>query len=129
MFILGDEDWRTPPSAGGEELFRALKYLKRPTGDGALPRREPRALAQRPSLAPRRTPAAHRRLVRQILTIKHVGARILVGAGSSDLPTAGLYRPPGFGRVGSGSAADRIGSHSPAGLIRVTPTGIGSLSV
>ena len=31
MFILGDEDWRTPPAAGGEELFRALKYLKRPT--------------------------------------------------------------------------------------------------
>ena len=31
LFILGDEDWRTPPSAGGEELFRALKYLKRPT--------------------------------------------------------------------------------------------------
>ena len=31
MFILGDEDYRTPPAAGGEELFRALKYLKRPT--------------------------------------------------------------------------------------------------
>ncbi|HVL68163.1 MAG TPA: S9 family peptidase [Vicinamibacterales bacterium] len=31
LFILGDEDWRTPPSAGGEELFRALKYLKRET--------------------------------------------------------------------------------------------------
>ena len=31
MFILGDEDLRTPPSAGGEDLFRALKYLKRPT--------------------------------------------------------------------------------------------------
>jgi dipeptidyl aminopeptidase/acylaminoacyl peptidase len=31
MFILGDVDWRTPPAAGGEELFRALKYLKRPT--------------------------------------------------------------------------------------------------
>jgi dipeptidyl aminopeptidase/acylaminoacyl peptidase len=31
MFILGDEDFRTPPSAGGEDLFRALKYLKRPT--------------------------------------------------------------------------------------------------
>jgi dipeptidyl aminopeptidase/acylaminoacyl peptidase len=30
MFILGDEDWRTPPAAGGEDLFRALKYLKRP---------------------------------------------------------------------------------------------------
>jgi dipeptidyl aminopeptidase/acylaminoacyl peptidase len=31
LFILGDEDWRTPPSAGGEDLFRALKYLKRET--------------------------------------------------------------------------------------------------
>jgi dipeptidyl aminopeptidase/acylaminoacyl peptidase len=31
MFILGDEDWRTPPGAGGEQLFRALKYLKRDT--------------------------------------------------------------------------------------------------
>jgi len=31
LFILGDEDWRTPPSAGGEQLFRALKYLKRET--------------------------------------------------------------------------------------------------
>ena len=31
MFILGEADWRTPPSAGGEELFRALKYRKIPT--------------------------------------------------------------------------------------------------
>jgi dipeptidyl aminopeptidase/acylaminoacyl peptidase len=31
LFILGDEDWRTPPAAGGEQLFRALKYLKRET--------------------------------------------------------------------------------------------------
>ena len=31
LFILGDEDWRTPASAGGEQLFRALKYLKRET--------------------------------------------------------------------------------------------------
>lgn len=30
-FILGETDWRTPPTAGGEALFRALKYLKRPT--------------------------------------------------------------------------------------------------
>ena len=29
LFILGDEDWRTPPSAGGEPLFRALRYLKK----------------------------------------------------------------------------------------------------
>src|SRR5437868_6445312 len=28
MFILGEADYRTPPGAGGEELFRALKYRK-----------------------------------------------------------------------------------------------------
>ena len=26
MFILGDADYRTPPTAGGEDFFRALKY-------------------------------------------------------------------------------------------------------
>jgi len=31
MFIDGDEDLRTPPSDGGEMMFRALKYLKIPT--------------------------------------------------------------------------------------------------
>jgi dipeptidyl aminopeptidase/acylaminoacyl peptidase len=31
MFIEGESDYRTPPAAGGEVLFRALKYLKRPT--------------------------------------------------------------------------------------------------
>ncbi len=31
MFILGEADWRTPTGAGGEELFRALKYRKVPT--------------------------------------------------------------------------------------------------
>ena len=31
MFILGEADHRTPPGAGGEELFRALKYRKVPT--------------------------------------------------------------------------------------------------
>ena len=31
MFILGEADYRTPPTAGGEELFRALKYKKIPT--------------------------------------------------------------------------------------------------
>ncbi|MEO6120478.1 MAG: S9 family peptidase [Terriglobales bacterium] len=30
-FILGETDHRTPPANGGEMLFRALKYLKRPT--------------------------------------------------------------------------------------------------
>ncbi len=31
MFVLGEADYRTPPGAGGEMMFRALKYLKRPT--------------------------------------------------------------------------------------------------
>jgi dipeptidyl aminopeptidase/acylaminoacyl peptidase len=31
LFILGETDYRTPPAAGGESLFRALKYLRRPT--------------------------------------------------------------------------------------------------
>jgi dipeptidyl aminopeptidase/acylaminoacyl peptidase len=28
MFILGEADYRTPPGAGGEQFFRALKYKK-----------------------------------------------------------------------------------------------------
>jgi dipeptidyl aminopeptidase/acylaminoacyl peptidase len=31
MLILGETDWRTPASAGGEQMFRALKYRKIPT--------------------------------------------------------------------------------------------------
>ena len=31
MFILGEADYRTPPTSGGEQLFRALKYMKEPT--------------------------------------------------------------------------------------------------
>ncbi len=31
MFILGEADYRTPPSAGGEQMFRALKFRKIPT--------------------------------------------------------------------------------------------------
>ena len=31
MLVLGEADYRTPPEAGGEEMFRALKFLKRPT--------------------------------------------------------------------------------------------------
>ncbi|HKO57861.1 MAG TPA: S9 family peptidase [Thermoanaerobaculia bacterium] len=30
MLIEGEADYRTPPAAGGEALFRALKYLRRP---------------------------------------------------------------------------------------------------
>lgn len=31
MFILGEADYRTPPTAGGEDMFRALKYRHVPT--------------------------------------------------------------------------------------------------
>jgi dipeptidyl aminopeptidase/acylaminoacyl peptidase len=31
MFILGETDSRTPPGAGGEQMFRALKFRKIPT--------------------------------------------------------------------------------------------------
>lgn len=30
MLIVGEADYRTPPAAGGEEMFRALKFLRRP---------------------------------------------------------------------------------------------------
>ncbi|ABF39495.1 peptidase S9, prolyl oligopeptidase [Candidatus Koribacter versatilis Ellin345] len=30
MFILGEADYRTPPASGGEELFRALRFLHKP---------------------------------------------------------------------------------------------------
>ena len=38
MFILGDADYRTPPSSGGEVFFRALKYKKIPTVMVRFPR-------------------------------------------------------------------------------------------
>lgn len=31
LFVEGESDYRTPSAAGGEPLFRALKYLRRPT--------------------------------------------------------------------------------------------------
>ncbi len=31
MLIEGEVDWRTPAAEGGEQMFRALKYLKKPT--------------------------------------------------------------------------------------------------
>ncbi len=31
MLIEGESDFRTPPADGGEQMFRALRYLKRPT--------------------------------------------------------------------------------------------------
>jgi dipeptidyl aminopeptidase/acylaminoacyl peptidase len=38
LFVLGEADYRTPPASGGEQLFRALKFLKRPTAMVEFPR-------------------------------------------------------------------------------------------
>jgi len=38
LFVLGEVDYRTPQDSGGEQLFRALKYLKRPTAMVVFPR-------------------------------------------------------------------------------------------
>jgi len=38
LFILGQSDYRTPQDSGGEQLFRALKFLKRPTAMVVFPR-------------------------------------------------------------------------------------------
>ena len=38
MFVLGESDYRTPQDSGGEQLFRALKLLKRPTAMVVFPR-------------------------------------------------------------------------------------------
>ena len=38
LFVLGQADYRTPQDSGGEQLFRALKYLKRPTAMVVFPR-------------------------------------------------------------------------------------------
>jgi dipeptidyl aminopeptidase/acylaminoacyl peptidase len=38
MYVLGDQDYRTPPAEGGEMMFRALKYRKIPTVMVRFPR-------------------------------------------------------------------------------------------
>jgi dipeptidyl aminopeptidase/acylaminoacyl peptidase len=37
LFVLAESDYRTPQDSGGEQLFRALKYLKRPTAMAVFP--------------------------------------------------------------------------------------------
>ena len=38
LFILGQSDYRTPQDSGGEQIFRALKFMKRPTAMVVFPR-------------------------------------------------------------------------------------------
>jgi hypothetical protein len=66
MLVLGEDDTRTPPGAGEEQMFRALKFRKVPTVMVKFPRRDARALALRSALASDRATAAYRRLVRSL---------------------------------------------------------------
>ena len=52
LFIEGEADYRTPPGAGGEAMFRALKYLRKPTAMVRFPDESQR----RPVLKPRAAP-------------------------------------------------------------------------
>ncbi len=38
MLILGDQDYRTPPANGGEQMFRALQYRRVPSVMVRFPR-------------------------------------------------------------------------------------------
>jgi dipeptidyl aminopeptidase/acylaminoacyl peptidase len=66
MLIEGESDFRTPPGAGGEQMFRALKYLHKTVVMVRFPGEIARAVALRQAGPSRRALAAHRRLVRQI---------------------------------------------------------------
>ena len=62
MFIEGEADFRTPPGAGGEQMFRALKYRKIP----AVMVRFPGESHELSRSGPRRAAGTHRPLVRQV---------------------------------------------------------------
>ena len=63
MFILGETDYRTPPSAGGEQMFRALKFRKIPTVMVRFPNESHELSRSGAAMASRRAVAAYRRLV------------------------------------------------------------------
>jgi dipeptidyl aminopeptidase/acylaminoacyl peptidase len=65
MFVLGESDTRTPPGAGGEEMFRALKFRKVPTVMVKFPG-ESHELSRSGQPWHRIERRAHRRLVRQM---------------------------------------------------------------
>src|SRR5256714_3421307 len=50
MFIEGEADYRTPPTAGGEMMFCALKYRHIPAGVGGLPHAAHQLSRPRPAL-------------------------------------------------------------------------------
>ena len=64
MFILGEDDYRTPPGAGGEQMFRALKFRKIPTVMVKFPERDARTIAFGRAVASGGTAATYRGLVR-----------------------------------------------------------------
>ena len=66
MFILGEADYRTPPTSGGEQMFRALKFMHKPTVMVRFPGRVARTVALRSALASHRASGKYRRLVRHV---------------------------------------------------------------
>src|SRR5439155_137564 len=66
MFILGDADLRTPPTQGGEAMFRALKYLHRTTVQVRFPGESHELSRSGKPGSPGGAPAAHPELVRQV---------------------------------------------------------------
>lgn len=84
MFILGEADYRTPPGAGGEEMFRALKFRKIPTVMVRFPN-ESHELALRSAVASHRAIGKHRRLVRSLVDgCAKTGLRSRAAGGSAD---------------------------------------------
>ena len=66
MLIDGDSDHRTPPAAGGEAMFRALKYRKVPVVMVRFPDEGHELSRSGAPVAPHRPAAPHPGLVRQV---------------------------------------------------------------
>ncbi len=66
MLIEGESDLPHPPRRRRRTDVPRPEVSAQTRGDGALPRRIARTLALRQTRAPRRAPATHRRLVRQV---------------------------------------------------------------
>ena len=66
MLVDGDDDLRTPAVGWRRDDVPRAEVPEGADRDGALPRRDARAVALGQAAAPHRAAAAHRRLVRQV---------------------------------------------------------------
>ncbi len=102
------------PDATGRRRRRSLPRAEVPQaahGDGAFPWREPRALPLRTPLAPRRTPPAHRRMVRQVAA----------GERERDLRASGRASGAGTAGPGATDAGRSDARQHPARRVRALP--------